>query len=270
MPDDYVDWRDGFDNQGKRTTYDEEGNPHYEYNQVYDNSRQQATGGGARRGYSEGVGGALAGVVWTIVGWVFLKLPIVLVGLLAAYGVWNQTGAQWWIAAAVGLAAFAAALFLIDRFARLVRRSRGVASLPLRLFEFVIVAGIQFVVVFAFIFSIAMPQSVRSDLVEQQARHFSLQDLSSRVDGVDTGALRSQLQTGQISSDTYLKQLSEGISGVNMLYLFVESQKVYATSMASVVRGGASLRVWIGILLPLVLALLAARIVYRMHVARYE
>lgn len=274
MSDDYYDPREGFDRNGRRTSYDEEGDPHYEYNAFYDEaSKQKSSGGSYRRSSgpaSDGIIGAVFGLVFKIAGFLFLKLPFVLVGALAGYLVWTRFNLAWQIAAALGLGVFLLVLYLTGLYSKLVGKMLPPLSWFGKLVEFILVAGLQFLIVLAFSFSVFMPRDVQKQLVSEQASHFQKLDITSTITGVDTRDLQNQFSSGALTADQFLKKLSDGAKPGEMLPLFVESQGVYYMSMFAILKGGAGFRVWLGLILPLLLASAVAFVIYQMHLSRYR
>lgn len=272
MGDDSSDWREGYDQLERRTTYDEDGAATYEYNEMYDTTKKSKGGSSGRRGGppADGILGALLGFAMKIAGFLFLKLPFALVGFAAGYGVWNRFSLDWPICAAIGLAVFGLVLLIVNLFGRLVRKVPGPWAVPLRVLEVVVVAGVQFGFVLGIAFSLFMPKEVQTRLVSEQASYFAEHDVSDRISGIDVVELQQRYASGAVSSDQFLKELSEGVSGVDMVFVFVESQKVYYSSFFGIVREDNDVRLWIGVIAPLLIAAVAGFFVYRMHDARFD
>lgn len=238
-------------------------------NRTLTGSPSHCPGCGSKLDYS----GTEAGCLVAILFWIFLRLPFVLVGMLSGFLVWQYLDWSWQISLGVGIAAFAAALVFVHFIGILSFKVPKPFNYILRVLEFILVAGLQFLIVFSMAYSFFVPKDIQMELIKKQAAYMQKQPAmveamkkTGAAFGSDT--LNQKMQQGEQGIKGIFNQLGGSLSFKDTARIFVESRKVYFGSMINIIKSGRGGQMIIGMIISGIIAFAIAFVIYILHLGK--
>lgn len=260
MSDDYRDT--SYDNSGYRTVYNGDGEGSREYNSAFD---QRVRSSSARPDPA-------GNLLFLVLGIMFIKLPFVLVGLIAGLFVYMKFQLPPMLSFICGVAVFIIGLFVISIYSKIIRTFPKPIRLPFYFIEFVLVAGLQFIVVFSMFFNLFIPKELALQIAQRQAAYIEQKapNFFNNTAKIDSDEMKERLEKQDLSVRDVINTFSLDLTPRETISIAIDSNMFYFNELRKAMGTKYGPRLILGIVASIVFAFAISFGLYAMYTKKYK